>query len=192
MGRSTEERLGEILKGCLTGLIADLGAVPTLEKDLPAQALQKIAGQPPIAAIIGFCNDELRGTLTLVGDRRLFARLFPTQPGMPSGPADVMDWAREFANLTVGRFRNRACAHGVNVRLSCPRSLSSEEIAALDSRDTATPASWVIGIEDMRFRAWLALDFLGPVTLLDEPPQSEDAAPEEGFVLMFSEAWQAP
>jgi hypothetical protein len=93
LGRSTEERLGEILKGCLTDLIADFGVTPTHRIDLPAEALQKNdGGQAPIAAVIGFGNDDIRGTLTLVGDRRLFARLFPRQTGMPAEPVDVVDW----------------------------------------------------------------------------------------------------
>jgi hypothetical protein len=190
LGRSTEARLGEILKGCLTDLIADLGATPTPGTDVLAEARKRSkGGRGPIGAVIGFSNADLRGTLTLVGDRRLFARLFPSDAGMPSGPPDVLDWAREFANLAVGKFRNRACAHGVSVQLSCPRSLSREEIAALESRRATAPASWVIGIEDMRFQAWLAMDFTAPVTLTDAPM---DLGLDEGFVLMLSQDGQAP
>jgi hypothetical protein len=185
-GGSTEERLEELLKGCLSELVNELGATPVPETGVAGEPSQPAGSDPgQIAAIIGFGNHDMQGALILVGERRLFARLFPRFPGLPMESRDIVDWSREFANLAVGRFKNRACARGVEMDLECPQSLSLEQADLLPARGRPlTP--WSIDLEGMRLQTRFTFEIFGPVFLeQSDAVQDRDAAAEGGQVLLF-------
>lgn len=184
-GGTIQQRLGQLLHGCLTEVITDLGAAVTT--DVRVEALDGAgheANGGRIAVVIGFGNDHIHGALTLMGDRRLFVRLLPHTPTIPTEAQDVVDWARELANLTVGRFKNRAHARGVDVALDCPRTLSVAQADSATTDQTLTP--WDLEIEGMQLETRLTFEILGSVTLSgpDEYPTHEPAC-EGGDVLIF-------
>jgi hypothetical protein len=177
-GKSTEERLNEILAVCLTELVRDLGAKATL---LPGRAPEVGVGEI-LAAFVGFGSDDVRGSFTLLGQPRVFARLHP----IPAEGAnrDLADWARELANQAVGRFKNRVLAYGLSIAVGSPQSMVAEQVRVTKTqKQIRTPI--VMGIEDMRFETWLELDVRSGFTLADKPGSPSESALSEGSIVLF-------
>ena len=177
-GASTQARLAEILSQCTFELLTELGARP-----------ERTGGvrQPPppgedIAAFSGFCNNELRGSFTLVGPSKLFARLHPLPPTVT--PRDLTDWACELVNQSVGRFRNRLLAYGVNIALSVPQSALAQELRLSSSlRPAPNPISFAI--DGMVLDGWLELEIELGFRLAENPSDEEGAALREGSIVLF-------
>jgi hypothetical protein len=177
-GDSNQARLADILSQCTSELLADLGARP--ERTEPRR-------QPPstgqgIAAFSGFGNSELRGSFTLVGPSELFARLHPLPPTMT--PRDLADWACELVNQSVGRFRNRLLAYGVNVALSVPQSALAERLR-LSSSLRPAPAPIRFSIDDMVLEGWLELEMESGFRLAENPSAEQAVALREGSIVLF-------
>jgi hypothetical protein len=126
-GASQEARLSELFAQCLTELLVELGVRP-----------QRLTGgrQPPptgesIAAFSGFVGDDLRGSYTLLGSSKLFARLDPLPPIVT--PRDLSDWACELVNQSVSRFHNRLLAYGVKLAISVPQSALAGDLRLASS-----------------------------------------------------------
>jgi hypothetical protein len=177
-GKSTEERLNEILAVCLTELVRDLGANPSwLLGGRPENATGDI-----LAAFVGFGSDNVRGSFTLLGQPRVFARLHPVPA--EGNKRDLADWARELANQAVGRFKNRVLGYGLDIAISSPQSMVAEQVRITKSqKDLRTPL--VIGIEDMTLESWLELDVRSGFTLDDKPGSPTEAVLSEGSVVLF-------
>lgn len=174
--KSTEERLNKILAACLMELVRDLGAEPSW---LPAP--ENAPGEV-IAAFIGFGSDEVRGSFTLLGQPRVFARLHP----IPSEDSkrDLADWARELANQAVGRFKNRVLGYGLEIAISTPQSLVAEQVRMKRTQsELRTPL--VIKIEDLTLETWLELDVRSGFTLAEKTGSSAEAVLSEGSVVLF-------
>ena len=177
-GNSNQARLAEILSQCTSELLTELGARPERTQGV---------GQPPptgecIAAFSGFCNNDLRGSFTLVGPSKLFARLHPLPPTVT--PRDLTDWACEMVNQSVGRLRNRLLAYGVSVALSVPQSALAEKLRLSSSlRPTPTPISFAI--DGMVLDGWLELEIGAGFRLAESPSDEEGAALREGSIVLF-------
>ncbi len=177
-GDSNQARLAEILYQCTFELLTELGARP-----------ERNAGvrQPPptgesIAAFSGFCNSELRGSFTLEGPSKLFARLHPIPPTMT--PRDLTDWACEMVNQSVGRFRNRLLAYGVSLVTSLPQSALGEKMLLSSSlRPSPTPISFAI--DKMVLDGWLELEIQAGFRLVENPSDQAGAALTEGSIVIF-------
>jgi hypothetical protein len=177
-GNSQEARLSELLAQCTAELLGELGIQP-----------ERLTGgrQPPpagesIAAFSGFGSDEIRGSFTFLGPRKLFARLYPLPPTVT--PRDLTDWACELVNQSVGRFRNRLLAYGVKLALSVPQSALAEELCLASSFDpTRSPISFAI--DSMVLEGWLELDLTPSFRLVEDPVDRESAALREGSVVLF-------
>jgi chemotaxis protein CheX len=177
-GKSTEERLNEILAVCLMELARDLGVKPSL-----------LLGEPPkdtpgdiVAAFIGFGSDDVRGSFTLLGQPRVFARLHPV-PALGNN-RDLADWARELANQVVGRFKNRVLACGLSIAIGSPQSMIAEQVRMKKTqKDLRTPL--IIRMEDMTLECWLELDVREGFALADKPGSPTEAALSEGTVVLF-------
>jgi hypothetical protein len=177
-GRSTEDRLNEILAVCLTELVRDLGANPTL---LPERQPELGSGEI-LAAFIGFGSDDVRGSFFLIGQPRVFARLHPLPAD--GNNWDLADWARELANQAVGRFKNRVLACGLAIAVSSPQSMVAEQVRITKSqKQLRTPL--VIRIEDMTLETWLELDVRSGFTLADKTGSPTDAVLSEGSMVLF-------
>jgi hypothetical protein len=177
-GKSTEERLNEILAICLTELVRDLGAQPTL---LSGREIEVGMGEI-LAAFVGFGSDDVRGSFTLLGQPRVFARLHPIPA--EGNNRDLADWARELANQAVGRFKNRVLAYGLAIAVGSPQSMVAEQVRITKTqKQIRTPI--VIGIGDMHLETWLELDVRSGFSLADKPGSSSEAALSEGSIVLF-------
>jgi len=177
-GKSTEERLNEILAVCLTELVRDLGVKPSW-----------LFGRPPenapgdiLAAFVGFGSDDVRGSFTLLGQPRVFARLHPIPA--QGNKRDLADWARELANQAVGRFKNRVLGYGLAIAISSPQSMVAEQVRMKKTqKDLRTPL--IIEIDDMTLESWLELDVRAGFTLADKPSSPFEDVLSEGSVVLF-------
>jgi hypothetical protein len=177
-GKSTEERLNEILAVCLAELVRDLGAKPTW---LPERQPEFGSGEI-LAAFIGFGSDDVRGSFTLIGQPRVFARLHPIPA--EGNNRDLADWARDLANQAVGRFKNRVLAYGLAIAVSSPQSILAEQVRVTKTqKQLRTPL--VIGIDDMALETWLELDVRSDFTLAEKPSSPTDAVLAEGSLVLF-------
>jgi hypothetical protein len=177
-GRSAEERLNEILAVCLTELVRDLGVKPSWLHG----RTQEVGTGEVLAVFVGFGSDDVRGSFTLVGQPRVFARLHPIPA--EGNQRDLADWARELANQAVGRFRNRVLGYGLAIAVSSPQSLVAEQVRMTKTqKQLRTPL--VIGIDDMTLETWLELDVRSGFTLADKPGSPSEAALSEGSVVLF-------
>jgi len=177
-GDSPQARLAEILSQCTSELLAELGARPERANEAPKPP----PGREGIAAFSGFGNNELRGSFTLVGPCELFSRLHPLPTTVT--PRDLTDWACELVNQSVGRFRNRLLAYGVNVALSVPQSALAEQLRLSSSlRPAPTPITFAI--DDMVLEGWLELEMESGFRLAESPSNLEDAAIREGSIVLF-------
>ena len=177
-GKSTEERLNEILAVCLTELVRDLGVKPSCSLGGPAEN----ARGDVLAAFVGFGSDDVRGSFTLLGQPAVFARLHPVPE--QGNKRDLADWARELANQAVGRFKNRVLGYGLSIALGSPQSLFAEQVRMeRTQRNLRTPL--IIGIENMTLESWLELDVRSGFILADKPDSPTEAALSEGSVVLF-------
>jgi hypothetical protein len=176
---ASEERLTQLLTSCLIELLRGLGVEPTL---CPERRCEGASGKV-LAAFVGFGDDDLRGSFSLVGESRLFARLYPLAKS--DDPQHLMDWACEMANQAVGRLRNRARLYGVRLTAGAPQSALAERVRLSPSlRPSRTPI--VLGIDDMVLETWLELDLRPSVHMADQPNEDNNAGGvAEGDVLLF-------
>jgi CheY-specific phosphatase CheX len=87
-----------------------------------------------IAAFIGFTG-AVRGSLVIAASSGLFRATYPlgAESGRQAGTADLMDWAGELANQTLGRIKRRFCARGVDFDTSSPTAVNGRHIAGRSS-----------------------------------------------------------
>lgn len=126
-GDSNEARLAELMSQCTAELLAELGVQP----EPLARAPSPPSPGESIAAFSGFVGDDLRGSYTLLGSSKLFARLDPLPPIVT--PRDLSDWACELVNQSVSRFHNRLLAYGVKLAISVPQSALAGDLRLASS-----------------------------------------------------------
>jgi hypothetical protein len=85
-----------------------------------------------IVASIGLGSDDLKGALVVASSPDFLRRTFP----LPSPPteADVLDWAGELANQTLGTLNNRLAKLGCVFSIGIPTVLTGRDLR-LDVRD---------------------------------------------------------
>ena len=83
-----------------------------------------------LAGFIGFTG-RIRGSLIVAASTQTFAATFPTLPGSrpPSGD-DLLDWAGELVNQTLGRIKRRFCDRGMDFDTSTPTAVKGRHIGA--------------------------------------------------------------
>lgn len=83
-----------------------------------------------IAGFIGFTG-TVRGSLVVAASSRLFRATYPlgAQSGNDAEMPDLMDWAGEMANQTLGRIKRQFCARGVDFETSSPAAVNGRHIA---------------------------------------------------------------
>jgi hypothetical protein len=135
-----------------------------------------------IAAFIGFGNDNVRGSLSLFGGREVFALLHPLPPTESS--RDLVDWACELANQTMGRFRNRMLSYNVNFAFSVPQSALAEQLR-LSSSFEPTQAPITFSFNNKILESWVELEIKPSFKFDDNPANDPSPALVEGSVLLF-------
>jgi hypothetical protein len=177
-GRSVEERLVEMLTACQMELLRERGTSPQL---VQAERRGNPEGES-IAAFIGFGNQDIRGSIAVFGQRELFARLHPLPPTIE--PRDLVDWACELVNQTVGRMRNRLLAFGVSLAFSVPQSALARELRLSSSFHPArSPIS--LSIDGMVMETWMELELRPGFEMPDAPSNDKGLALQEGSVVIF-------
>ncbi len=86
-----------------------------------------------IMASIGFGGDCARGAMTVIATRA-FWHAYATSAGMDESLPDALlsDMAGEFANMVMGRMRNRLLRDGLTIHQATPTCAFGEEIAFRD------------------------------------------------------------
>lgn len=83
-----------------------------------------------LAGFIGFTG-RVRGSLIMAASSKTFAATFPMLPGSrPPTPDDLLDWAGEMANQTLGRIKRRFCDRGLDFDTSTPTAVKGRHIGA--------------------------------------------------------------
>lgn len=167
-----------LLTQCLFDLLHDLGHHPQLVSG-PRNTLPE--GEC-IAAFIGFGNDHVRGSLSLFGSREVFALLHPLPPTESS--RDLVDWACELANQTMGRFRNRMLSYNVNFAFSVPQSALAEQLR-LSSSFEPTQSPITYSFNDKILESWVELEIKPSFKFDDSSANNKGPALEEGSILLF-------
>jgi len=177
-GNSNEQRLEEILATCMTELLGEMKLNPVRITD----ERPPLSFHESLTAFCGFGSTDFRGSVTLLGSVPLFSQLHPLPTTVT--PRDLVDWACELVNQSVGRFRNRLLAYGVKLALSVPQSALAEELCLASSFDpTRSPISFAI--DSMVLEGWLELDTTPTFQLAESPLHGERAALEEGSIVLF-------
>ncbi len=177
-GNSNEARLEDILAACTAQLF--------VEQNVRAD---RISGdyRPPslresLAASCGFGGTDVRGALTILGSAPLFSRIHPLP--MTASPRDLVDWARELVNQTVGRFRNRLLAYQVRLAPGVPESAPAAKLRP-PSRAHQRRKPICFCIEGEVLEMWLELAVRPDFRLPDSATNQGAVALPEGSVLFF-------
>ena len=105
-------------------------------------------GEHHVAGFIGFTG-TVRGSLVITASSALYRITYPLGPGisMATSPRDILDWAGEMANQTLGRVKRRFCERGVDFELTTPTAVSGSQIAGRSSRAGVIDLVFRIGAE---------------------------------------------
>jgi CheY-specific phosphatase CheX len=84
-----------------------------------------------IAGFIGF-SGAVRGSLIVAASSKMFASTFPSIAASRPAPSrtELLDWAGELANQTLGRIKRRFCDRGVDFDTSTPTAITGRHLAA--------------------------------------------------------------
>jgi hypothetical protein len=174
---STEERLAEILATCLAELLGEmrLNYVRITDESQPLSLPESLT------AFCGFGGTDLRGSVTILGSVPLFSQLHPLP--MTATPRDLVDWACEFVNQTIGRYRNRLLAYDVSLALGLPQTALAENVR-LSSSFCCSNNPIRFAIDGMVLEIRLQLN-IRPGFQLTNNPADGAVALKEGSVVFF-------
>jgi len=121
------EELRAILVETCVEMLEACGVSPTPVDLLPSVAFT----ERHIAGFIGFTG-AVRGSLVIAASSGLFRATYPlgAASGNDAAMADLMDWAGEMANQTLGRIKHRFCTRGVDFETSSPTAVNGRHIAS--------------------------------------------------------------
>jgi CheY-specific phosphatase CheX len=84
-----------------------------------------------IAGFIGFTG-RVRGSLIVAASSKVFGSTFPSSAALSAGAKpslpDLLDWAGEMANQTLGRIKRRFCDRGMDFETSTPTAINGRHI----------------------------------------------------------------
>jgi len=177
-GKSNVERFEEILAGCMEELLQEMGR--------PVEKLtgehEPLSMRESMTSFCGFGGTDLRGSITILGSLPLFSRLHPLPATVT--PRDLADWACEFVNQAVGRYRNRLLAYGVSLAPGVPQSALAENVR-LSSHLRHLRPPLCFAIDGLVLETWLELSIRPGFTLIATPADEKAAALKEGSTLFF-------
>jgi hypothetical protein len=93
-----------------------------------------------IASVLAFSGWQVRGSLTVRSSVSFFENSHPTAIGnSPLAQDAVADWAGEFTNQLLGRFKNKMLAYGLDFQVGIPVTLYGENLIEVGiATDTVT------------------------------------------------------
>lgn len=173
-----QQRFEDILATCMTEQFAELG-IPAQRMTSETEALSL---HESMTAFCGFGSTDLRGSISILGSLPLLSRLHPLPATVT--PRDLADWACEFVNQTVGRYRNRLLRYDVSLALGVPQSALAENVR-LSSRLRCRTDPLCFSIDGMILETWLELNVRPGFTLRETAADESTAALKEGSILFF-------
>lgn len=128
----------------VTEACVDMLATSGLAAERIDPSLDSVFSERHIAGFIGF-SGRVRGSLVIAASSAVFQRTYPQHPGSLTTPSsiDLLDWAGEMANQTLGRIKRRFCERGIDFDASTPTAVNGRQIGA---RSPSRP-----GIVDLMF-----------------------------------------
>jgi CheY-specific phosphatase CheX len=101
-----------------------------------------------IAGVIGF-SGAVRGCLMIAASSKVFASTFPSPPQGSARPMpELLDWAGEMANQTLGRIKRRFCERGLDFDSCTPTALKGRHIGGRNpARDGIIELALTVGDE---------------------------------------------
>ncbi len=137
---------------------------------------------PSLAGVIGFSHTSIRGSLTLLMEKKMVSMTRLTAVGADESDTAQQDWMAELANQLLGRKKNKMLRYSTTLGMSTPTVISGKSITISPprSRDARwlkfSAASGVLHVLcDCGVREGLEL------TLLD----SHESVSAEGDLLLF-------
>lgn len=93
-----------------------------------------------VLATIGLGADDLRGVLTIMAGPGFFRATYPMATSPAPAEPEILDWAGELANQTLGRLNSRLAALGCLFSLGIPAVVTGEGLR-IEIRDDRRYAS---------------------------------------------------
>jgi hypothetical protein len=178
MGNANEQRLEELLSTCVGELLQETGR--GAERVLGQK--EPLSPREGLTAFCGFGSTDFRGSVSVLGSVQLFSNLHPLPTTVT--PRDLTDWACEFVNQMVGRYRNRLLAYNVSLALGVPQSVLAENVRLSSSlRRAHSPIRYVI--DGAVLETWLELNIRPGFELAEDPADDGAGALKEGSALFF-------
>lgn len=154
---------------------------------LGAWAVQEGAAPTPkgqeLVSALGFAGPQVRGSLTVRSTQEFFIDTHPAARQKGSVAQDaIVDWASEFTNQLLGRFKNKMLAYGLDFQVTVPVTIFGENIVeATANRDVRITQ----GMRTASHIVWATLSAqLAPGVELYQAPVGKVALrPGKSFVL---------
>ena len=137
-----------ILRTILADSFVDLLAACGQSAELVDEPGYVPSGEHHVAGFIGFTG-VTRGSLVITASSALYRITYPLGPGSPMATSsrDILDWACEMANQTLGRIKRRFCERGVDFDVTTPSAVSGSQIERRRSRPGVMDLMFRIGAE---------------------------------------------
>ena len=140
----------EALRLLVTEACVDMLAASGLAAERIDPSPDSVFGERHIAGFIGFTGG-VRGSLVIAASSAVFQQTLSTWPrGRPATPSsvDLLDWAGEMANQTLGRIKRRFCERGIDFEASTPTAVNGRHIGARSpSREGIVDLVFAVGDE---------------------------------------------
>jgi CheY-specific phosphatase CheX len=128
-----------------------------------------------IASVLGFNGWQIRGSLTVRSTVGFFEDTHPVaKTSHPVGQDGVVDWAGEFTNQLLGRFKNKMLAYGLDFQVGVPVTIYGENLV-----EASVGAEGVVSYQFRTSSNMVSVTFVGrlmPGVELFAEPEGRTAA----------------
>ena len=101
--------------------------------------------------VVGFIRftGAVRGSLVITASSALYRITYPLGEGgsVQTSPGDILDWAGEMANQTLGRVKRRFCERGIDFEISTPTAVYERDVEGRASRGDVISVQVRVGAE---------------------------------------------
>jgi CheY-specific phosphatase CheX len=130
-----------------------------------------------VASVLAFSGWQIRGSLTVRSTVSFFETTHPTATAnSPLAQEAVADWAGEFTNQLLGRFKNKMLAYGLDFQVGIPVTIYGENLVEAGVA-TDTVASFQLRTSNHLVGLTLLGRLAAGVELFDEPSGKAAARP---------------
>jgi CheY-specific phosphatase CheX len=113
-----------------------------VDSRVPAVTNDHVVGLIPFTGAV-------RGSLGITASCALYRITYPLGEGGPvaTSPGDILDWAGEMANQTLGRVKRRFCERGIDFEISTPTAVYERDVEGQASRGDVISVLVRVGAE---------------------------------------------